>query len=281
MKQKSSSINTDDDHCLNLVRENAIDLYLADLLLDRNIRADIVALHAFHVEIRNAVLQQGEPMAAEIRLQWWREVLSNDRADEAGGHPVARNLLRAIGNSGLPTQPLINKLDAHVFDLYNDPMGDRTMWEGYCGETRSSLFQLSAMIAGAEADTPLADACGHAGVVMATVTVIANLAQYRSRNQVYLPSDLLASVGFDGSQFLGEPSESHNAALIGFADLGYEHFNRAKQAIAELNPKYHQIFKPLAVAPFYLDRARGEPKAVYGGVKPPSQLRRQWALWRF
>ena len=281
MANKPTVEFNDDAHCLNVVRENSVDLYLANLLLDKSIRADIFALHAFHVEVTNITLQGGEPMAAEIRLQWWRDALSGERKDEAEGHPVARRLLETIVQHDLPIQPLLNKVDAHVFDLYNDPMGDRNMFEGYCGETRSSLFQLASIIVGAEQNEVAADSCGHAGVAFSIATIIANMAYSRQHGKVYLPSDLMKSAGLDASLFLSDVSELHEAAMVGFAGLGQEHLAKANAAISMQPAHIRQIFKPLAIVLFYLKQAENAPRTVLTGMKPPSQLRKQWALFRY
>ena len=88
-------------HCQNLVRLYTRDQYLADLLLPPTLRSDLTVLHAFHAAIVEAINQVTEPMAGEIRLQWWRDVIKGDRAGEAAGHPVARSLLSVIEKHGL------------------------------------------------------------------------------------------------------------------------------------------------------------------------------------
>ena len=63
-----------------------------------------------------------EPLAGEIRLQWWSEVVAGGRGEEAGANPVAAALLMAMERHGLSADALSDLIDAHRFDLYDDPM---------------------------------------------------------------------------------------------------------------------------------------------------------------
>lgn len=268
-------------HCLELLKSEASDFYFAALLLPEHYRAAIVALHAFHVEVTNICLAGGEPIAGQVRLQWWSEVIQGARADEASGHPVARALLKVIAAHNLPVSSFEAKLEAHIFDLYNDPMGTRTDFEAYCGETRSCLFQWAALVAGIESQRALADASGHGGVATGIVNVLENLARHHSGGQVFLPSDLLSASGLSRETFLATPEAKHEPAITGLVDLGLEHQAKAMAALDQLPREARAAFKPLALVPAYLKRVKRDPMAVFQPRPPLSQIRRQWALWRF
>lgn len=62
------------------------DRYLAALLAPRPYRADLVTLAALTGELSRTLRTVREPMLAEIRLQWWRDVLG---AGAVTGSPVA------------------------------------------------------------------------------------------------------------------------------------------------------------------------------------------------
>ena len=271
----------DMEHCLKLVKTNASDLYFADLLLPKILRDEIIVLHAFHVEIINAILASREPMAGEIRLQWWADVIAGNRSDDASGHPVARAFLQLINQHQISRTALGAKLQAHIFDLYSDPMGDRTMLEGHLGETRSILFQIAGNIAGAGNNHKLADACGHSGVATGIVSCLENMAMHRNLQRIYIPSDLLTAVGLSASEFLSELTPNHEQAVLGFVDLANEHYAKAISALETLTPELRTIFKPLAIVPYYLKRAKNYPNLVLTGQPRPSQFKRQWAIWQF
>ena len=268
------------DYCSNLVRENARDMYLCDLLLSDAARSKANVLHAFHVEITNITLGHGDPLASEVRLRWWAEVVSGDRNEEAGGHPVGQPLLILLEDEPVVTPALLAKIEAHIFDLYQDPMPDRTTLEGWCGETRSVLFNLIARFEGAEQNTELADAAGHAGCCMGIIGILENMPLLRNKGQVYVPSDLLQSVGLTAQSFLAKPEEQHKAAILGMASLAREHELKAMTAIKSLEPAGVSAMRSLALADLHLKRFEKNPMSAFSAAKRVSSLRAQWRLYR-
>ena len=64
-------------------------------------RDALFALYAFNLEIARVRDLAREPMPGEIRLQWWREVLSGERGGEAAAHPVAAALRETLARHGI------------------------------------------------------------------------------------------------------------------------------------------------------------------------------------
>ncbi len=272
---------TDDlEYCTNLVRGNARDIYLADLLLPEKARHKAVVLHAFHVEITNITLGNGDPLASEVRLQWWSDVVQGNRDEEASGHPVARPLLVLIEDEPIVGPALAAKIEAHIFDLYQDPMPDRTSLEGWCGETRSVLYNLVARFCGAGQSKELADAAGHVGCCMGIIGILENMPLLRSKNQNYIPTDLLQSVGLSPEAFLAKQGEQHAFAIEGMTYLAREHQTKAKAAIIKLDPSGVPAMRSFALADLYLKRFEKKPMSAYSIQNVPSALRVQWLLFR-
>jgi hypothetical protein len=78
------------------------DRYFAATLAPRAIRADLITLAAFAAELANIPAQVREPLAGEIRLQWWRDALGNRGGEVAPGHPVAVAMRATIARHTLP-----------------------------------------------------------------------------------------------------------------------------------------------------------------------------------
>src|SRR5690349_12532244 len=100
------------DHCEELVRAHDKDRFLATLFASAAQRAPLFALYAFDLEIAQIRDRAREPMPGEIRLQWWREVLSGERSGEAAAHPVAAALTETIARFSLPKERLIELTEA-------------------------------------------------------------------------------------------------------------------------------------------------------------------------
>src|ERR1700719_3478940 len=107
------------DYCAALVREGDRDRFLATLFAPAAHRDALLSLYAFNVEISRVRDLAREPMPGEIRLQWWREVLSGERAGEAAAHPVAAALQATLASHGFVATPLLELIDARTFDLYD------------------------------------------------------------------------------------------------------------------------------------------------------------------
>lgn len=135
-----------DRHCEALVRAADKDRFLATLFAPADKRGALFALYAFNTEIARIGEIVREPMAGEIRLQWWRDVLAGERAGEAAANPVAAALLDTIARYSLPVEPLTRLIEARAFDLYDDPMPTLAALEAYLDATSSALIAVAARI---------------------------------------------------------------------------------------------------------------------------------------
>ncbi len=133
-------------YCADLVRSNDRDRYIATLFAPAECRNALYALYAFNAEIARVRDVAREPLPGEIRLQWWVDVLSGERDGEASANPVASALLDTIQRYKLGTVLLTALIDAHRFDLYDEPMEDLGKLEIYARETSSALITLAARI---------------------------------------------------------------------------------------------------------------------------------------
>jgi len=74
-------------YCEDQVRASDKDRFLATLFAPADKRGPLFALYAFNLEIAGVRDRVREPMAGEIRLQWWRDVLTGERVSEAAANP--------------------------------------------------------------------------------------------------------------------------------------------------------------------------------------------------
>ena len=116
------------DHCLDLVREKQRNRYVALMFAPEAARAALSALYAFHGEIEAIRDVVKEPMAGELRLQWWRDAVGPDKPSL--GSPVADALNATIQEFELSMSIFDGLLEARIFDMYSDAMPDMNASEG-------------------------------------------------------------------------------------------------------------------------------------------------------
>jgi 15-cis-phytoene synthase len=182
---------------LDLLRDLDRRAYFAALFAPVEKREAFAALGAFHLELRRVAALVNEPLAGEIRLQWWRDVVLGERTSEAQSHPLAAALTVAIIGNQLPCPALERMTEAHVFDLYNDPMPDMPALEGYLGETAATVLQLQCMVLDHANASGAATLCGHVGMALGLANMMNDLPRHLARGRCYIPVDLLQATATD------------------------------------------------------------------------------------
>ncbi len=259
-----------------IVRERDRDRFVADLFVPEAARRHLHALHAFNAEIARVRFVVSEPALGEIRLQWWRDAIANR---EGGGNPLAEALLETITELKLPVDAFEAMLTARIFDLYSDPMPTLGDFEGYAGETESTLFQFAILALSGGANPGSADASGHAGVALALRDALVRFGSDARRRQLFLPRDRMEAAGVDLERlFQATPSPELTTALADLRDVARSHLKRATEAIGVLPPELRVAFLPLAlVEP---DLARLDFGRPFDAPTLLPAWRRQLRMWR-
>ncbi len=267
-------------HCEALVREGDPDRYWASLFAPPDRRGHLHALYAFNYEIARVRESVREALTGEIRLQWWRDALQGEARGDVRANPVAAALDDTIVTFRLPRQPLVDLIDARIFDLYEDPMPSLNDLEGYCGETSSSLIQLSSIIL-AGGDPGAADAAGHAGVAYAITGLLRAFPWHARQGQVYVPADILARHGVVRDDIVaGRGGPGLTNALADLRAVARRHRDQARTLRATVPAAAEPAFRSLAlVEPYLRAMERRDYDPFHTQVDLP-QWRRIWALWR-
>ena len=250
----------DDDfaHCLNLLREMDRDRYLACLLVPEAHRGAFAAIYAFNAEVARVRDVVRNPLPGEVRLQWWRDLADGRPHGSAEANPVAAALSATIERYGLPRGTFDSYIEARTFDLYDDPMPDRTTFEGYAGETVSAIMQLCAMVL-----SPGRGARGRRCLRPC------RRGACRRRRHASDADPQGARAGLcsrrhprgdrAGSGELSRPEASRRQWRVrseAFGDLGSEHLAKARSALDGLPPAVFPAYLPAALAAPVLERAR-------------------------
>src|SRR5271166_922037 len=194
-------------HCETLVRAGDKDRFLATLFAPAEHRAAIFALYAFNLEIARTREVARAPLAGEIRLQWWSDVLCADALDADGGevegHPVAAALLATIAKHGLERKRLAALIDARRFDLYDEPMQTLANFETYADAASANLIALCGQILDPGGKPNIAELAHHAGIAHALAGLLNAFAIHARRGQLYVPLELLERHGSGRQDVLG------------------------------------------------------------------------------
>ena len=230
------------------LRQGDRDRYLATLVLPATARPGITALFAFNADVAAIRDRVSGPQPGEIRLQWWSDAITGQGHGAVQQNPLADALLETLERYNLPTGTLLRLIGARRFDLYDDPMPDLETFEGYAGETASTLFQLAAMILNNGEPVEPGDAAGHLGVAQAMTGHLRAFGYVSAQGRIMLPWSILEANGVkEGEIFAGQESEGLHAALGQIAELANDHLARARLAVAQLPPMLRPAFAALPV----------------------------------
>lgn len=135
------------DACAAIVQRGDPDRFQALMSAPVAARAKLLPLYAFNLEIARLPWVSKEPMIAEMRLQWWRDILVED-APRA--HEVAAPLYDLIRTQNLPIALFEQMISARSWDIYTDPFADQDAFDAYIDQTAGNLMWLSALALGAD-----------------------------------------------------------------------------------------------------------------------------------
>lgn len=244
------------DACAELVARADPDRFRAVMAAPLDARKRLLPIYAFNVEVARAPWVTGEPMIAEIRLQWWRDAL----AEIAEGRPVRRHEV---------TTPLAGVIDAEAADVldrlvaarradcYGDPFEDAAAFRTYLDETAGGLMWVAARALGAADPAPVraaGQAAGLAGFFLA-----------------------LPELATRGRQPLARLTDADLRAL---AQEGLRQVATARAGRARIAPAARVALLAGWRAPGVLARAAADPTRILAGGLEESGARKSLTLMR-
>lgn len=256
------------------------DRYLAALLSPRAHRADLIALAAFAGEIARIPVYVKEPMAGEIRFQWWREVLGlADQRRETGSHPVAEAMRRAMFTHNLPPSLISGFIDAHAARLWDEPLADEQELTSQLAKTEGALFALAWRIMGGPALSAEPLALMEAGQAYGLARVVVEAPLLLAERRSLIPRQRLAEANTTLEALLAGQDQPNFAAVL--ADLRRE----ARQWLAQARAGLRDVATPVscAILPIALVEPYLRASESAADVRAPVEIQpltRTWRLWR-
>jgi phytoene synthase len=267
-------------HCEALVRAADRDRFLATLFAPREERGALFALYAFNVEIARVREVVRDPVAGEIRLQWWSDVLAGDGRGEIEAHPVASALRASVARYGLPPERLQTTISARRFDLYDEPMATLADLEAYADGASSSLIALAAQILNGGGAPDMDALSHHAGRAQAIAGLLKAFPFHAARGQLFVPLELLERHGVDREDVrAGRATPQLRSALADLRESARRHLRQAQELAETVSPSVMPALLPVALAGPTLARMERRDYDPFAPIEI-APWRRQWLIWR-
>jgi phytoene synthase len=179
--------------CDELVRRVDFNRYLSTLFVPRQQRAELNVLYAFNYEVARTAESVSQPIAGQIRLQWWRDRIAELYRGVAIDHRLVEALGLAIVAHALPRELFDDLIDAREHDLEEAPFPNLESLESYADATSGHVMRLAARILGAR--DSLDNDARSLGIAYALTGLCRALPQHAARRRLMLPADRIAASG--------------------------------------------------------------------------------------
>jgi phytoene synthase len=187
-------------YCEKLLRDEDKDRYLATLFAPADVRPALFSLYAFDLETARVARRVREPLAGEIRLQWWHDAISSQTPEQAAGNPVATAFLETMQRYRFPLEQVLTVIEARRTRLYEEPLAGLDVLDSFARKTAGAVFSLAARILGRGADNAKADQLAAAAGLAAIIDAEASSHRYAenvldaARRSIEQARDLIGSV---------------------------------------------------------------------------------------
>jgi NADH dehydrogenase [ubiquinone] 1 alpha subcomplex assembly factor 6 len=231
------------------VRRVDFDRYLSSLFAPAGLRSELNVLYAFNHEVAKTAETVSQPIAGEIRLQWWRDRIAELYRGVAVEHPVVEALGSVITARNLPRDLFDELIDAREHDLEEAPFATIEDFEAYADATSGGVMRLAARILGAgdTLDAPSRDL----GVAYAIAGLCRSVPYHATRRRLMLPADRLIASGVSVEEvFAGMAGQRLRPLLDDMAARALGHL--AGQRGRRIARNGLPALLPVAVAPLYL-----------------------------
>ncbi|MEI4233075.1 squalene/phytoene synthase family protein [Roseovarius sp. D22-M7] len=243
--------------CADMVRRGDPSRFQATMAAPVAARGVLFPIYAFNIEVARAPWVTQEPLIAEMRLQWWRDVLEQIRSGGgARAHEVATPL------SGLLDAEAITQLDALIAarrrDTQRAPFEDDADFSSYIAATSGNLMLVAARALGPVREDVVRDA----GFALGLANWFRAIPRLEAAGCKPLPD--------------GRPE-----AVRGWAREGLRCLAQARVSRAGVSRAAFPAMLPLWEAAPILRRAADQPKLVAeGGLEPAPARSRAMLMLR-
>lgn len=280
---------------IGAARRGAHEHYLCALLAPPGARDDLLVLAAFEGELRHIVETVGEPMLAEIRLQWWRDCVAAMVDGRQTGHPVGDALASLVVAGHVSAASLQKSIDARSVDTGHEPIATEPDLDDYLDQADGEALARAVAAVSAALDLPLPEQAlvRSAGRSIGLTRILLDLPERPSLRQALGQALLLP--GLPGQEMsdpnalkASDEAAFHNDQLAHqcckYADQAGIYLGTVRPGWSALSRGHRAALGPVALVGPYLRALQrlGCLEPHPGGViAPVSRVARLWWAVRF
>ncbi len=252
------------------------DRTIAAVLAPRAARDELIALAAFAAELARIAKQVHDPLAAEIRIQWWRDALRSGIDGAKSGNPVADHFADTARRNALPLSAIDDLLDVHAHRLYAAPPADDAALSLELELTEGTLFAFAAKILGADDTEKSRALISNAAQAYGRARLGIDLPYALSRGRTPFPSGLVTAAE--------EVPQNWRPAIAHLCRDARAHLANVKPHFSQASPALRVAVLPVALVEPYLkalERLAYDPARDLVEIVPLTRLwRLSSATWR-
>ena len=252
------------------------DRFLAALFAPPERREAIFTLIAFNHELARAREATSHPMAALIRLQWWRDALEEALAGkQARRHEVAEPLHAALTAGSLDPAALGAMIDAREAEAEEAGIPTEADFVTWLRGTAGGFAYAAGLALGGSAED--AEKLRAHGAAYGLAGVLRSVTAHAAQGRCLLPGDRLAAAGLNAEAVISAPTAPAISVLC--AEMAAEGREALRSAPRDVPKALIAAALPVVLAERDLRRlATGKVVPMPRGVM--DRVAVIWAGWR-
>lgn len=257
-------------------RQADYDRYLIALFAPPDKREVLFALIAFNHELARIRESVTEPMLGQIRLQWWREAVTEALAGKPRRHDMLEAL--AAAHSALSEGKLEEMLEGREIELESEPPATLEHFREYAASTSGALAEAMAIALAGDDDGTGRAAARAVGTAYGMIGLLRSVPFHARRGRVLLPVNVLEASGTSVTairELHDEPGLSRAAERISAA--AWEELAKARET-RRTSRAVRPVLLLSAVTATYLRKLRSQGYKLFQADLSVGLLRRQIAV---
>ncbi|WP_369412776.1 squalene/phytoene synthase family protein [Neoroseomonas alba] len=189
------------------------DRFLCALFAPEARREAVFALIALNHELARAREAASNPLAALIRLQWWRDAVEEARSGRpARRHEVAGPLHDAVTDGALDPDALLGLIDAREAETEEGGLATEQDFVTWLRGTAGGWSAVAGRLLGAAPEA--CEVLRALGAAYGLAGVLRSIPVHAAQGRCLLPADRLAAAGLTAEDAIAAPDSPPVAALV-------------------------------------------------------------------